>query len=92
MLPANAIMVAIKADHEGSELSIMLYNSQPVPNTRLVKNQILAANVIDFNLFCLKVLCITKCKCKKNYFIDRIIFSSASKCNLKDLDPDFVIE
>lgn len=60
MLPANAIMVAMKADHEGIEVSIMLYNRQPVPNTKLVKNHIRAAIVIDFNLFYLKVLCVTK--------------------------------
>ena len=48
-LPISEDIVAGKADHHAKDKSsIKAYINQPVPSTRLVKNQIRKDNVIDF--------------------------------------------
>ena len=64
-------------------LSIALISAA---STQMVNVQI----EIFINCIMLKVLCISKYKSKKNYFVDRIIFSNASKCALKAFSPALV--
>jgi len=93
VLPIVAQKVARAAVHAMPAFSkTRQYNSQPIPNTRLVISQIFRAMPMAVYFFFIFQKCFEfqSIDTKKNYLDALIIFSRAAKCSLKAFSPTLV--